>query len=307
MQTILGSGGAIGTELANSLTKYTKKVRLVSRNPIRVSNDNELFPADLTKLNEVNKAIEGSEVAYLTVGLKYDLKVWNNFWPIVMRNVIDACKQHNVKLVFFDNIYMYDPDYLNGMNEETPNNPCSRKGHIRKQIADMLMQEVQNKNIEALIARSADFYGPSINNSVLIETVFKKFAQGKRAIWLASVNHKHSYTYTPDAAIATALLGNTDKAYNQIWHLPTAKNPLTGKEWMETIASEMKVKPKYMIASRFLMRLYGLFDSTMSEVVEMMYQYDRDYVFDSSKFEKEFNFTPTPYIEGIKQIVDSDY
>jgi hypothetical protein len=33
----------------------------------------------------------------------------------------------------------------------------------------------------------------------------------------------------------------------------------------------------------------------------MLYQYDRDYIFDSSKFEKEFNFTPTPYKEGIHQ------
>jgi nucleoside-diphosphate-sugar epimerase len=169
------------------------------------------------------------------------------------------------------------------------------------------MKEVQDGKITALIARSADFYGPSINNSVLIETVFKNFAKGKQAIWLASAKYKHSYTYTTDAAVATALLGNTDKAYNQIWHLPTAKNPFTGKEWIEAIASEMKVKPKYMIASKLLMWLYGLFDSTMAEVVEMMYQNDRDYVFDSSKFEQEFNFTPIPYLTGIKQIVNSDY
>lgn len=33
MQTILGAGGSIGTELAKELINYTKDIRLVSRNP----------------------------------------------------------------------------------------------------------------------------------------------------------------------------------------------------------------------------------------------------------------------------------
>ena len=45
----------------------------------------------------------------------------------------------------------------------------------------------------------------------------------------------------------------------------------------------------------------------MKEVVEMMYQNDREYVFDSSKFEKEFKFKPTPFLKGIKEIVKTDY
>ena len=36
MQTILGSGGAIGVQLAKELTKYTNEIRLVSRNPLAV-------------------------------------------------------------------------------------------------------------------------------------------------------------------------------------------------------------------------------------------------------------------------------
>ena len=42
-------------------------------------------------------------------------------------------------------------------------------------------------------------------------------------------------------------------------------------------------------------------------MVEMMYQYDRDYIFDSSKFVEKFNFQPTSYLEGIKEIVAKDY
>lgn len=56
-----------------------------------------------------------------------------------------------------------------------------------------------------------------------------------------------------------------------------------------------------------MVRLIGLFVPEMKESVEMLYQYDREYVFDSSKFEKEFNYQPTSYNDGIKEIVETDY
>ncbi len=142
---------------------------------------------------------------------------------------------------------------------------------------------------------------------MLTETIFKPFGNGKKANWMGSINFKHSFTYTPDAGKATAMLGNSKDAYNQIWHLPTASDPFTGKEWIEAIAREMGIKPKYQVAPKLLVRIIGLFVPIMREMVEMMYQYDRDYVFDSSKFEKQFNFRPTPYINGIREIVQNDY
>ncbi len=45
----------------------------------------------------------------------------------------------------------------------------------------------------------------------------------------------------------------------------------------------------------------------MKELKEMVYQYDREYVFDSSKFEKGFDFVPTSYKEGIKEIVNREF
>ncbi len=95
MQVILGSGGAIGTELARALAHYTPDIQLVSRDPKKVNNTDQLFSADLTDADRVAKAVQGAEVAYLTVGLPYDTAVWRSVWPVVMANVINACKQHN--------------------------------------------------------------------------------------------------------------------------------------------------------------------------------------------------------------------
>lgn len=308
MQTILGSGGAIGIELAKALPAYTQNIRLVSRHPEKVNATDELMQADLLNEKAVLKAVEGSSVVYLTAGLPYDKKLWKTQWPVIMSNVIAACKQHQAKLVFFDNIYMYDKNYLNGMTEETPVNSPSEKGIVRAGIAAKLMDEVSAGSLTALIARSADFYGPGIENtSLLTELVLKPMSKGKKANWLISADYKHSFTYTPDAGKATALLGNTDAAFNQVWHLPTASNPPSGKEWIEMVASEMGVKPNYRIAPRFFVQIMGWFSPVMKEIVEMLYQNDRDYVFDSRKFENHFKFKPTPYEEGIREIVKHDY
>jgi nucleoside-diphosphate-sugar epimerase len=308
MQTILGAGGAVGTELAKALLSYTKEIRLVSRNPSKVNDDDELFSADLTKAEEVKKAIEGSDVVYVTVGFEYKTAVWQERWPKFISNVIISCIEHNTKLVFFDNMYMYDPSKLNPMTEKTPINPSSKKGKVRAEIAKMIMDKVEEKKLTALIARSADFYGPGIKNtSMLTETVFKPFSSSKKANWMGSDHFKHSFTHIVDAAKGTALLGNTEDAFNQVWHLPTASNPMNGKELIETIAKEMGAKPKYRVVSISGLKFMGIFVPIMREMIEMMYQYDRDYVFDSSKFEKRFDYTPIPYLKGIQEIVKSDY
>lgn len=303
MQVILGSGGAIGTDLARELKNYTDKVRLVSRNPKKVNDDDELVKADLLQKEAVDKAVAGTDVAYLTAGLPYRVKVWQAHWPVVMDNVIAACKKHKTKLVFFDNIYLYDKNQLSPMTEETPVNPPGEKGKVRAKIAQQLMDETKAGNMKALIARAADFYGPGINNSLLNETVVKSLKRGKKANWFCSVNYLHNFTYTPDAAKATALLGNSETAYGQVWHLPTAA-PITMKKWIEGFAKEFETAPKVMVVPKFMVALMGFINPLMKEMSEMLYQYDRNYDFDSSKFETVYKMKPTPPEEGIKRVVE---
>ncbi len=303
MQTILGANGTIGSVLAKELGSYTDKIRLVSRNPRKVNESDELFHGDLTIPGVVEKAIEGSDVVYLVVGLDYKVSVWEDKWPKLMRDTIDACINSNARLVFFDNVYMYDINAISHMTEDSPMNPPSKKGAVRKQLVQMIMDEVKSGRLMALIARSADFYGPANDKSFVIEMVYKNLLKGKAANWFIDAGKKHSFTYTPDAARATALLGNTDDAYNQIWHLPTDNNTLTGKQFIDIFARELNVKNKVMVMPMWLIKILGLFIPILKEMPEMMYQYDRDYFFDSSKFQKRFNFKITTYQEGVRQVV----
>jgi nucleoside-diphosphate-sugar epimerase len=145
----------------------------------------DLVSADLLDAKATANAIAGSSVAYLVAGLKYDARVWQEQWPTVMRNAIEACKRHGSALVFFDNVYAYGR--VDGvMTEDTPYNPCSRKGDVRARIATLFMDEVKRGELRGMIVRSADFYGPGAVLSVTHATVTERLRAGKTPQWLGS-------------------------------------------------------------------------------------------------------------------------
>ncbi len=301
--TILGAGGVVANELAKLLVNDNQSVRLISRTGHSIHGATAV-KADVSLLDQALDAVRGSSIVYLCVGLAYDHKVWAELWPRIMSNVIEACKRRGTKLVFLDNVYSYGK--VNGvMTESTPYNPCSKKGEIRLKIATDLMDEVKAGNLRALIARAADFYGPFADKTGITNIlVFKHLAQGKKAGWLANDSVRHSYTFTLDIAKAIVLLSKSDGTFNQVWHVPTAPDPLTGKEFIETAAKEFGVSPDYRVLSKWMVKMAGLFNKTIAELYEMLYQNEFDYLFDSSKFQNAFHLSPVSYHEGIKETVN---
>jgi nucleoside-diphosphate-sugar epimerase len=110
----------------------------------------------------------------------------------------------------------------------------------------------------------------------------------------------HSYTYTSDAARSLVTLAESESAWNQTWHVATTPNPPTGKDFIAMAAKELGVAPRCRVLRRPMVRLIGWFNPLVGEVYEMLYQNDSPYLFDSSKFERAFSFSGTPYAEGIR-------
>jgi nucleoside-diphosphate-sugar epimerase len=304
MQTILGANGVIGAELAPALHTYTDRVRLVARKPRTANPGEEFVAADLLDAEQTSNAVAGSDVVYLVAGLPYHLKTWREQWPKVMANVIEACQQHHAKLVFFDNVYALGR-VAGPMTEETPMNPISRKGEVRSRITEQLLAEVKKGSLHAIIARSADFYGPNTATSMVTALVFQRLLAGSTPQCLVSDVFPHSYTYTPDAGNAVARLGNTATAFDQIWNLPTHAPALTGREFISLVAAGFGRPAKLQILSPMMLRMVGLFNGIVHEVVETLYQNDSDYLFDSGKFDAAFGRSATPYAEGIAETVRS--
>lgn len=304
MHTILGANGIIARELSRALSLSNQKVRQVSRHPQKVNANDEIKTADLLDAGSTAEAVAGSEVVYLVAGLPYNTTIWQEQWPKVMRNTINACHQHNARLVFFDNVYSYG--HVDGpMTEETPFNPCSKKGEVRAKIATMLLDEIAKENIQALIARSADFYGPGAVNSFPYFTVFQRLKASKSPQWIGTPEKVHTFTFTPDAGKAVATLGQSIDAFGQTWHLPTTKDLLSGKEFVQ-LACELANQPyKLQVMPRLMQMILEIFVPILRENKEMMYQLNYDYIFDSSKIEAAYGLNATAYQDGINICLNS--
>jgi nucleoside-diphosphate-sugar epimerase len=304
MQTILGANGIIATEIAKELhASFTKDIRLVSRHPKKVNDTDELFTANLLDAAQTADAVKGSEIVYLVAGVPYNASLWEKQWPVVMRNTIDACKKHGAKLVFFDNVYMYGP--VKGvMNEATPFNATSRKGKVRGQIAQMLLDEMNKGQITAMICRAPEFYGPRNTQSGTNATIFDNIKKGKKLQVLLNDATLRTIIYTPDAGRATALLGNTSDAYNQTWHLPVDTNRLSTKQFIALCSTIKGKELKYTVLGKGMISLVGLFVPYVREVKELLYQWESDYLFDCSKFNNRFpDFKTTTLSEGVTTIL----
>ncbi len=301
--TILGAGGSIGNALTFELLKTNEKIRLVSRSKYSI-NGAESFKADLTSYEETLASVKGSDIVYLCAGLPYESKTWAKLWPVVMQNTIDACKSVNAKLIFFDNVYMYGK--VEGkMTETTPYNPCSKKGEVRTEIVMNLENEIKNKNLNAIIARSADLYGPyATQTSVPYILVFDKLLHEKKAQWMIDASRLHSFTFTIDAAKGMVLLSGHDECFNQKWHLPTCNPPVDGETFIGLAAKELGKDPGFTVLKKWMLKMAGLFSKTVSESNEMLYQSEFDYFFDSTKFNNFFNFNPKPYSAGIYETIE---
>jgi nucleoside-diphosphate-sugar epimerase len=304
LHTILGSTGNIGTALAKDLSAYTDNIRLVSRNPSKINSKDHLMKADLLNSSELDAAVAGSGTVYLVAGITYKVKIWQEQWPVIMKNTINACKKHGAKLVFFDNMYCYDPNHVGNLTENSPVNPQSQKGKVRAKIAQMVLDEIKSGKLTAMIVRAADFFGPGAKLSFLNESVINRMKAGKTAQWLYAGDKKHSFTYIPDAAYATAFLAQQENAWNQVWHLPTSKVYPTGQETVNILAKHLGVEPKLQVLGPFMLNLVSLFIPVLKEIKELRYQLDQDYCFDSTKIEKAYGLKAISIEEGLKRCLE---
>jgi len=303
MQTILGASGQIGQELARSLKRdFTDNIRLVSRNPRKVNDTDHLYGADLLDPAQTMRAVEGSDIVYLTAGLPMDTRLWVEQWPVIMRNIIEACAAHGAKLVFFDNTYMY-PQTAEPQTESTRFEPNGQKGRVRAAIAYDLLEAMAQNRVTALICRAPEFYGPGKTQSITNSAILEPLRSGKTARVFLRDDTLRSLIFTPDASRAMALLGNTKDAYGQTWHLPCDDNRLTYRELIGLAARIFGTEPRYTVLKRWQLRLAGLFSPTVKDAAELLPRYAHDNIFVSAKFKTRFpSYRVTVFAEGLSHL-----
>jgi nucleoside-diphosphate-sugar epimerase len=303
MHAILGAGGAIGESLTHILAEHNIPTRQVARRNRHYTHGTS-FPADITSAEGALRAVDGAEIAYMVVGLPYKRSVWESTWPPMMEHVVNACSKTGTKLIFLDNIYMLSNDSVPHMTESSPLNPSSKKGAVRKQVDQILLDAMEGGRLHACIARSADFYGyTSPHKSLLLDLVIRRMTHGKSPQWFQTIDKKHSFSYIPDVAASLFMLAGAEKSWGQVWNVPTAP-AMTLSTIIDLLNHLLHKKLQPQVMGNFMTSVLRLFIPALAEMKELEYQLIQDYVFDSHKFEEAFSFRPTSMEEGLETTID---
>ncbi|NHN86267.1 NAD-dependent epimerase/dehydratase family protein [Acetobacter musti] len=303
MQTILGANGQIATELARILyQQHTGDLRLVSRNPRRVNEHDSLVAADLLDAGQTTEAVKGSQIVYFTAGLPPDSKLWEERFPVMLRNALQACRMAGAGFAYFDNTYMY-PQNSQIQTEETRFAPAGRKGRVRAMMASMVLEEMARGDIPVLIARAPEFYGPGKTQSFTNALIIDRLKAGKRPLVPVRDDTRRTLIWTPDASRALATLGNTPGAFGQTWHLPCCDERPTYKTFVDMASRIFGRTPSYSVIGKWPLIIAGIFSKKVREIRELLPRYEQDNLFDSTKFKRHFpEFSVTTYEEGLELI-----
>jgi nucleoside-diphosphate-sugar epimerase len=305
VHVVFGSSGPVGTAVVQDLVQRGLPVRAIQRSGRSnfATEQVEIMPANVLDVEQTLHAVQGAAHVYLSVGLPYRTVQWQREWPVVMENMISACAQVGAKLIFLDNIYMYGPAPLaNPFTESHSQQPTSKKGVVRKQIADMLLQAHQTGRVQAVIGRSADFYGPSVN-SILYISFLQNMLNGKSPQTIGKLDVPHTFAHTSDNGRALVELALDETTYGEVWHLPVSR-PVTALEANELFNNELCKTFKLSQLSPLMLSLLGLFIPPIKEIKEMLYQFESPYMMSDAKFRAHFpDFQVTRLEAGMQEMV----
>ena len=260
----------------------------------------EVVAGDLTDADSARSAARGASVVYHCAVTPYT--DWPRTLPALMEGAIEAATSADARLVYGDNLYAYAPTDQ-PLTEATPERPQTRKGRVRKAVADALRAAHEQGRVEAAIGRGSDFYGPGVLTSAVGSEVFGRLAAGKAPRVLGDPDQPHSFTFVKDFGRALVVLADHDEAFGQTWHVPNAP-PVATRAFAAQAVEAMGRPAKVQATPAWMIRTLGLFNPMMREVAEMLYVWERPFVVDHAKFQQAFGGAfgeVTPLAEGVAE------
>jgi nucleoside-diphosphate-sugar epimerase len=300
---VIFGAGPVGQAAARALVKRGKTVKMVNRSgkkPGGVPEDVTVSAGDLFDADVAKQLAQGASHVYQCTNPPYDK--WPEQFPALQASTLEAAASAGAKYIVMENLYMYGDTDGQPITEDLPYNAQTKKGKVRAQMAQDVLVAHKSGKVRAAIARASDFYGPGVLESAAGDRVFGFALEGKAASVAGNLDAKHSYTYIEDIGRTLVILGERDEALGQAWHVPNAE-VTTPREFINLIFEALERPAKMSAMGKMMLRIGGLFIPAAREIVEMMYEFEKDFVVDSSKFTKVFGLQATPYREGVKQTV----
>jgi nucleoside-diphosphate-sugar epimerase len=301
---LFGAAGAIGRSIATALGKAGRPYRVVGRSRESLTRSfgqdpmAEIATWDPDEPESVRAAARGVDTIVYLVGVPY----WQfALHPQLMaKTLAGAVAEHVPRFLLIGTVYPYGRARTEKVREDHPREPHTFKGRMRKGQEDLLLEADAAGRIKGAVLRLPDFYGPGVDKSFL-HSAFVAATQGGVANMIGPLDKPHEFVFVPDVGPVVARLIDTPGAWGRVWHLAGA-GVTTQQAIVDEIARQSGRPVKVRAAGKWLLRVMGLFNPLLREMVEMYYLLTEPVIMDDSALQKLIGpIARTPYPEGVRQ------
>jgi nucleoside-diphosphate-sugar epimerase len=260
----------------------------------------EIFPADLSDSRSAGAAARGMDTIVYCIGLPYPS---HRLHPVLARTAVEAARMVGVqRFVLVSSVYGYGVPRTARVAETHPREPHTQKGRYRKEQEDIVLGAHGQGGLRSLIIRLPDFYGPNADIG-LANPIFRAALQRKTANWAGPINTPHEFVFTPDTGPVIADLASHDECFGEAWNFG-GPGEINSLDFITRIYRAVGLAPKYRTAGAGLLKILGIFNADLREVVEMLYLQERPVILDDSKLLAKFPVKKTSYDDGIRQTLE---
>jgi nucleoside-diphosphate-sugar epimerase len=275
---VLGAG-PVSRAIVASLNRRSIDVDVVSRSGTEIPGARAVT-VNVLDTEGLSKVIAGASAVYQASQPEYHR--WPQEFPALQDSVVRATRNTNAVLVAVENLYGYGP--VGGpITEKLALSATTRKGKTRADLWHSLEAEHRAGRLKATAGRASDFFGPHAAASAVGERFFEPLLHGKKAELFGNPDARHTYTYVVDFGEALVRLALDERSLGRAWHVPNAPAVST-RQFLDMAASIAGVEPSSVTRSRFQLRLAGLFVPPAKESIEMLYEFEEDFVVDHSAY-----------------------
>jgi nucleoside-diphosphate-sugar epimerase len=234
---------------------------------------------------------------------------WTEKFPPLQAAILQGAAANGAKLIIGDNLYMYGNPDGKPLTEHSPWNAHTRKGHTRKAMAEAALAAHHSGKVRVAIARASDYFGPDY--PIGEEFIIKPALTGGNVKLLGRMDVPHTFSYLPDVGEALATLGTDEReseisgaeVFGRVWHVPSPP-PITQQDFVRLLEQAIGKPVKTLVAGPMMIHIMSWFNPMMRETAEMMYEWTKPFVMDSSAFEQMFGMTATPLAEALRATVE---
>ncbi|MGB8214313.1 MAG: NAD-dependent epimerase/dehydratase family protein [Anaerolineales bacterium] len=302
-RNVIFGTGPLAQSVMRALLKRGKLIKMVNRSgkrPAEVPAQVEIAGGDAYSADFTRSVTKDAAVVYQCAMPAY--QEWVTKFPPLQAAILEGAAANNAKLIVGENLYMYGDTGGQLIREGLPFAAQTRKGKVRGEMANALLEAHRAGKLRVAMGRGADFYGPGVLSSSLGERTIVPLLQGKPAEVTGSLDQPHTYTYVSDFGEALAILGEREEALGRAWHVPNPPT-LTQRELVTLFFKEAGLEPKFTVMGRFMMMMGGLFIPAARESVEMLYEFEKPFQVDASEFIQAFGDIATPHERAVKETV----